>query len=377
MLNTSQTLALNHIRSHAKSRQAKAQAMIEHILQMSNIEPRRFQQAIEAIKSNAPVALHFHPDRIASQNLTVVDQLLQDGRYKSQFETHISNGKVSPEQGGPRDNWENALFGDAYTQNGFNPVERPKYGALHLMNHSDGPCPRFGSCYFLLNPEVSQRATFTYRDSHTSPQERGTLDCFDDILVNLLIDAFELDFALGCHGMRPAQLVDSLINRFEQSRCSFDAHYPINTMPLGRNLDHYIEAQIHGDISLTHDVMALVADPSFKGTEIGQTLLRLCQQYNIELMWHQGYALNPDNVPDDFRGNTMPALANLVSQFQQQQNQQAGETKLGGTHFITASTIGAAAANLIHQPDNWHTFHSQEEGLQQLKLLWHVLVKFG
>ena len=32
-----------------------------------------------------------------------------------------------------------------------------------------------------------------------------------------------------------------------------------------RNLNHYIEAQIHGEISLKEDVEALVVDPSFKG----------------------------------------------------------------------------------------------------------------
>ncbi len=35
------------------------------------------------------------------------------------------------------------------------------------------------------------------------------------------------------------------------------------------------------------------------------------------------------------------------------------------------------AANLFHQPFFLAYFHAQEEGLQELKLLWHVLMKFG
>ena len=34
-----------------------------------------------------------------------------------------------------------------------------------------------------------------------------------------------------------------------------------------RNLNHYIEAQVHGDVILSEDVDYLVADPSFSSTE--------------------------------------------------------------------------------------------------------------
>ena len=42
-----------------------------------------------------------------------------------------------------------------------------------------------------------------------------------------------------------------------------------------RNLDHYIEAQVHGDVVLKDDDEILVADPSFKGGHIGQILEEL------------------------------------------------------------------------------------------------------
>jgi hypothetical protein len=36
------------------------------------------------------VAVHFHPDRIAADGRVVVERLLDDGVYRSQFETRIS-----------------------------------------------------------------------------------------------------------------------------------------------------------------------------------------------------------------------------------------------------------------------------------------------
>ena len=70
-----------------------------------------------------------------------------------------------------------------------------------------------------------------------------------------------------------------------------------------RNLNHYIEAQIHGDISLKEDVEALVVDPSFKGTNVGRTLEEICLKYSIDLYWHIGFVLMVDDVPMNFRGS--------------------------------------------------------------------------
>ena len=65
------------------------------------------------------------------------------------------------------------------------------------MLHPDGPAPRFGSCYFLLYPEVSRRSTFTYLDSHQNPTEKGTYEAFEMILAALLKEAYVREFAVG------------------------------------------------------------------------------------------------------------------------------------------------------------------------------------
>lgn len=74
------------------------------------------------------------------------------------------------------------------------------------MKSPDGPCPRFGSCHLILKPEVSQRCTYTYKDSYRNPIDKGTIDTLHDILSAVLTDSFELDYALGIRNIRPKDL---------------------------------------------------------------------------------------------------------------------------------------------------------------------------
>lgn len=45
---------------------------------------------------------------------SVAEALLEQGKYKNQFETLISNGSISAFRSGERDVWENRIFGGAY-----------------------------------------------------------------------------------------------------------------------------------------------------------------------------------------------------------------------------------------------------------------------
>ena len=98
----------------------------------------------------------------------------------------ISNGGLTAFRGRERDNWEKRLFGGVYQKPDVTSLERPKYGALDLMNHADGPSPRFGSCYFRLSNEVSKRCSFTYKDSFYQPEECGTIDDLTCIMASML-----------------------------------------------------------------------------------------------------------------------------------------------------------------------------------------------
>ena len=351
----SQLMALEHITKYARNNKHEAEQIIEEILQMSNIERTTFEDAIAKLKKHARVALHFHPDRPDSTMKSVAEALLEQGIYKSQFETLLSNGSVSAYLGGERDVWEEKLFGGAYQTNGSTNSQRPKYGALDVMLHPDGPAPRFGSCYFLLSPNVSHRCTYTYLDSHQDPKEKSTYEEFDLILAALMRDVFFSDFAIGERNLTVRKLIDHMLVNLEKP-----FQDPSNKEP-NRNLNHYIEAQVHGDISLQEDVQILVADPSFKGTYVGNTLEQICLKYPIDLYWHMGFALLVDEVPVDFRGPSMPSLAKRIAR----------------NGLVDTSMIGSAAMDLKRDPSTWSDRGADKDVLQELKLLWHVLVRYG
>jgi hypothetical protein len=233
---------------------------------------------------------------------------------------------------------------------------RPRYGSLDLLNHPEGPSPRFGSCYFVLAAAVSERCTFTYQDSHSNPNEIGTLQEFDDVLAAILRDAFFHDCALGERNVTVASLLD----RMEQALVDPVAVRQCAGSPF-RNLNQYVEAQVHGPVSLVSDVDAVVVDPSFRGTKTAEHLAELCRRHNVELQWHHGFRLRVEDVPRDFRGPTMPSLAERIAR----------------ERTLDVSMIGAAVHDLYARPHTWRDRGTVAEVLQELKLLWHVLVRCG
>ncbi len=355
ILTEAQRSALRRVTEYARGRRTVADGTIGEILRMSNIPRDRFADAVRRLKAKARVALHFHPDRPDAKMMPVAERLLDQGLYLSQFETGLSSGSLSAYAGGERDEWEKRVFGGAYQQYAAADRERPKYGALDLMLHPDGPSPRFGSCYLLLSPGVSSRCTFTYLDSHEDRQEKGTYEEFEDILAALMKDAFSSDCAIGERDLTPVTLVDHLVVNLNRPFTDPSGGQP------RRNLNHYIEAQVHGDLALAEDADILVADPSFAGTAIGGVLEEICARYAIDLYWHMGFVLREDEVPSDFRGPSMPSLAKRIAR----------------DGLIDASTLGAAAMDLKRDPGSWSDRGTYEEVLQELKLLWHVLVRCG
>ncbi|PTB62028.1 hypothetical protein BBK36DRAFT_1163360 [Trichoderma citrinoviride] len=361
-----QAAAIANIRAQALQLKPDALANINHIFRMSNIPIAKLDDVRKAIAQNARVALHFHPDRPSRNGRTVVESLLEDGTYRNQFETGISNGLVATQLGGARDEWERGLFSGAYhgfassgsdTLDAFDPSLRPKYGALDLMRNSDGPAPRFGSCYFLLRPEVSSRSTFTFGGSQAAPWDRGTIDEFDAILAALLEECFTRDAALGVEDVRPKQMVD-YINALSESLLVEDKY---NRLP-SRNLDRLIEAQIHGNVLLSRDVEALVVDPSFFARgDTGFLLKALGETYGFPVIVHHGFRLPLENVPDDFRGPTMPSLAARIA--------------LDGV--VDVQVVGEAVRDAVSGGQLLRDRGTLAEILQELKLLWHVLVRYG
>lgn len=300
------------------------------------------------------IALHFHPERLSASGRNVAEGLLRDGVYKNQFETGLSSGSPTAFPGGARDDWEKQFFGGGYHLPGMSVNSRPKYGALITVGHPDGPAPRFGSCYFVLHPAVTRRSSFTFGGSQDDLllQRTGTLETIAVVLAVLLQEIEEGAGALGISGLNISTFFQRLARVHAHPLCAF----PDRT--LGRSLDSFVEAQIHGSISLERDVERLVADPSFKRTEIGSVLHGLCERYGIELAWHPGYQLPLERVPEFFRGYRIDALAKRIA----------------GDGYLTAANIGAAANDYTRSPDAWPEVTPREEALTYFRRIWHALV---
>ncbi|NUR50458.1 MAG: DUF3626 domain-containing protein [Hamadaea sp.] len=297
-------------------------------------------ELIGLIRAHGRVTLNFHPDRIATGGLTVAEALAADGRYRSQYETGISNGSRSAFLGGDRDGWELSLFGAAYHGDGVLSAERPKYGALNLGGYADGAAPRFGSCHVRLRPEVNDRCTFTFHDSHLGPADIGTMAAFEPLLAGYVEDGRSLSVVRDLPG------------------AGFDP------TAVGRVLDDYLEAQVHGVVDLATDAEAIVADPSFQGTPTEAALAKAAADAGIELVWHTGFILSPSDMDDEFRGPEAPPFAAAVC------------ARYGAERF-DAELVGRAAQSLVRTPESWADFGPELEVLQLIKYLWHTLVAFG
>ncbi|KAJ6780110.1 hypothetical protein PWT90_10424 [Aphanocladium album] len=350
-----QRQAIESIRTEAIALRSESQSVLSHVFRMSNLSDSDILATKEIIKKHARVALHFHPDRPAGGRL-VAQALLQDGVYKTQFETGISNGLVAMHPGGLRDDWERHLFHGAYQMEGVTASQRPRYGALDLVRNADGPAPRFGSCFFILKPHTTTRSTFTFGGSQDRPKYQGTADELDAILAALMEESFTRDFALGIDQMRPRQLYSRL--------CNLETGYSdlYENRPASHNLDHVVEAQVHGEVLLGRDVEALVVDPAFHSTRVGQALVDMASTYGFPILYHSGFALRTEEVPADFRGPTMPSLAERVA---------------GAGGVVDTACLGRAVQSLTENPKLWEDRGTFKDVLQEIKLLWHVLVKYG
>jgi hypothetical protein len=336
--------AVQVVARKAKERRSEARARLARVVGERDTDEvvAKWQATLRDV---GRLTLNFHPDRNTARGVTVAEGLLDTGRYCSQFETGASNGSRSAVRGGERDEWEHLLFDDVY-RDVDDTVARPVYGAFDLLRDPHGGSPRFGSSYVVLQPHVIDRATFCVGDSHQSPSDVGTMDEPLNILAGLYEQAAAgvlLERAMGI------DVLDELVsNRFSPRRAA-------------RVLDGYVEAQIHGGVELGRDVRGIVVDPSFRNTPTEDSLSMAAQRHGFQIEWHEGSELDVTDVPGDFRGPTMPALARRVA---------------GADGVLDAAAIGTAARRVPFTPPTPGGDRPESE-LQQLKYLWHVLLAHG
>ena len=375
--------ALAHVRARAGRERAVSVARIGRVLSAARVptDSAGVDDVCAAVRRVGVVTLNFHPDRLLAGGRSVAEVLCEQGTYRNQFETKISSGGLTAFPGGDRDRWEETLFGGAYHAPGVRDWERPKYGGLDLMNYSDGACPRFGSCHLRLSADALGRSTFSFGDSANGPEDAGVIDAFEPVLAALLEGVSRDGGALG----RPGLDVPRFVERLLGTRAPRDRLFE---RAQGHAVDDYIEAQVHGVVSLAAGVEALVIDPSFGDTPTGEILIATAERYGLETEWHPGFVLTAGDVPRDVpqdaptraaaapprlprwrafcaRGRAARLATRVVTDY-----------AVDGSH-LDAAAIGRAAVAAVRNPDQWEEWGSTRESLQCLKDLWLILVAHG
>ncbi|TNM28540.1 DUF3626 domain-containing protein [Streptomyces sedi] len=131
------------------------------------------------------------------------------------------------------------------------------------------------------------------------------------------------------------------------ARCDLVARASAGDLPaLDPALDGYVEAHVHGQVALARDVAALVLDPSHRGTPVAEAAVAL----GCPVEWHPGFRLSLEVLEANagFRGPAAVALGRRLAEH--------------GT--LDPRMIGDAARSGAHDA-------------QELKWLWHCLVRFG
>jgi hypothetical protein len=355
-LTEEQRNAIAALEGRALGLRAEARARIDASLRAASVDEGDYHAAVERIREQGRVALAFHPERLSRSGRTVAEGLLADGAYRTQFETGLSSGSNTAFAGGERDEWERRLFDGAYHRPDAVLSDRPRYGALFLVAHPDGPAPRFGSCYFVLRPEVSRRCTFTLLGSQDerSRESIGTMEVVEPTTAALLRHVEEEAAPLGVPGLTVRDLIEAM-------RAGLPCAPPgVSKDRPGRALDTFVEAQVHGSVHLERDVEALVVDASFRGSAVAETLGEIASTYDLSLAWHPGFALATESVPETFRDYPTRKLAERISAV-----------------VIDAAAIGAAHNDFARDPDAWRSFGSPSEVRTCFRRLWHALVLLG
>jgi len=268
------------------------------------------RRAIEVIRAKSTgracvhshdVTINFHPDRLTADGSPLLLAIAGDDQIQSQFETGTSNGGLTAHLGGDRWLWEQRIFAGAYDNSAQE--LRPKYGAVNFNGLKTGAAPRFGSAFFCLKPHVLERSTFCYPDSVFEPESFAT-----------------------------EEFLGALIELATQDNRDI--------------LDSYIEAQIHGFVSLAADVQYLALDPVYRSTEIEEH----AQALSVPIRWHEGYELSIEQMSyhPNYRGTRYINIAK--------------ELAVDGK--LDALILGAAV-------------NSGAYAVQDIKKLWQYLARFG
>ena len=103
-LTPAQRAALGHSRATALAARDASLARLRTVLAQANLphDAAAVDALLTSVRRRGRVTVHFHPDRLAIDGRCVAEALRDDGVYRSQFETKISNGGLTAHPGGDR-----------------------------------------------------------------------------------------------------------------------------------------------------------------------------------------------------------------------------------------------------------------------------------
>ena len=346
MLKDYQKLAIEKVRENAKGKIEEDRVYLEQVCNQFSVDVEKLINQV----MQSPITINFHLDRLSNNNKTVIENLLEQGRYHGQFRTGTTNGGKTAFVGGDRFMWEQCLFHSAYPNNSF---DRPKYGALNIFKYIDGASVRFGSCYLVLKKEIIDRCTFSYGDSSTNPTTLCTSDTFVCVLADLLRNV-----------QNKGKLLNQVVSSEQEALAILLNKRDVKV--IGRNLDYCIETHIHGDVHLLDDVDSFYMDESYQETTFEKKANELCHRYGIKLKWIPKRQIKLEEIGDLFRGPMIPLLAKKI------------DTIWGNNQGVmNAVLLGKASQDSELNPEKWNDIGSQSEVFQYIKQLWHTIGYFG
>jgi hypothetical protein len=219
-----QRAALAYITAMAKTSHEGALALLVARCKRLTFSEEQVMTTLAYFRNTVKLIIH-----VKKELLIDPTTLGGDTHYRSQFETHTSNGLLDRQR---RAEWERDLFGGAYDV--CEPAHRPKYGVANVVNDPRGiaRCEHYGTCLLELSPAVRRRCTFSGADSGRREDfQLATCNYYAHVLLN--------DYTDGELG--------SIIFVATQSIACLDS----------RSINNYKEVQIHGPVALSSDVVAV------------------------------------------------------------------------------------------------------------------------
>lgn len=194
---------------------------------------------------NVPLIIHFNPTK-------TLHFLEKDGIVKNLFQVNASGGCTNKLS---RLSWETKLFNGIYDNSPAH--EKVKYGTLNLTSNPIGVsvCTGYGNSYLLLKSDVKKRVSFVFDDSSRQDYHIATFKHFFNIIY------YSNDKLLN-------EMIDIALNKKSYSDYSYSP---------------YVEAQIHGKVSLADDVDKICINSTYRHNDnILNTLKSIKKKYDVE-----------------------------------------------------------------------------------------------